>query len=259
MLVTYSLTLMLTYVRHYSTIGSMDSICEDCVIIWRAGKHLKLLWEQPSWWLSMLFVTYCVINPVLQFAITFTRLVYLDEKGGEHFFLIGILTLPYSITALVAIWFYTIMLVVFYVFRILNKEIRSIVQAAVSLETETQFKIQKRFCELSDSLDAIAKVHLQVSLVAQQITNVLLANLVMWIVFKGSALLVTTFTCYMYCIAWMFAEDFGVPIQVFALGVSIVGLMWLELLMFIHICWMAMEEVNATCSPLPFKVYYCIS
>lgn len=241
--ITYSLTLLLTYVRHYTRLHEMEAIFTECVTIFQTIHLLKIRFREPCWKLLTLFLSNFMVIPTLQFAISFARMFYLDVKASEHYFFIFIISYPNTITSLLPCLFYILLLGVFYALRLLNDEIRKIMKIAGNLETKTQFRIQQGFCELSDSLDIIGQVHLRVSLVAQRITDLVIINLVMWIVFKACALLMTLYTTYTYCVGWAFFVEFGMPIQVLTFGLISLLVTCTELTMFVHMCWTTMKEV----------------
>lgn len=175
----------------------------------------------------------------------FWRLVYLDERSHEHYFLIGMMSLSSSIASIVAGMFYSIMLGVFYLLRLLNDEVEKVMTAIAGLgTTESAFYVQRQFCELSDRLDALAEVHLQVTRVAQQISNMVTINILLWIMFKAGTILLMCLTSYMYCMGWAFFEDFKMPIQIFLSDIASMCLTLTETYMFVHMCAQTIHEVQ---------------
>lgn len=117
--------------------------------------------------------------------------------------------------------------------------------AVTELETinGTTYQIQKKLCKLSDSLDAIAQVHLHLTFVAQRICDLAMFNLMLWIAFKVSGILLQIFTVYMYTLAWTKGEDLKLPIQILESGVLGSMLCVIEILMMTSVCSRTMEEV----------------
>lgn len=245
-LVSYSLTLVLTFSTLYTKLSTIEAIFADCVVIKQAIDQLQIRIVEPEWWLVLLFMVNFLVNPMLQLTISFLRLVYLDVHASEHYFDILMLSYPNTITSLVPCMLYSVLFGVCFTLRLLNDEIREIMKSTGDLKTATRFRIQKRLCELSDRLDAIAQVHLEVLLVAQKINDMLMMNLVMWITFKACAVLMTIYTCYTYCMSWAFFEKFEMPIQVLSLGIGSGFVTLMEILMFVHMSSMTMSEVS-TC------------
>lgn len=240
--IAYFLNLVFTYINHYTHLQTIEDIFSDFFTILRVMSDLKIRLTDPDWKLVALLANFIVI-PFLLLSVTFWRLVYLDVKGSEHYVLIFMMAYPNYIITLVPGMFYNILAGVYYIFRLLNNEIRTIMIDSCSLETDSLFRVQQRLCDLSDSLDAIGKVHLKVLLVTQRITNMLVINLIMWIMFKGGALLLTIYTCYTYCIGWALFDKFEMPIQILTFGILTVLVTIFEIIMFAQMCWLTMYEV----------------
>lgn len=243
--ISYSLNLVLIYVMHYIRLDVIEEIFVDSFAIIRILRKLKIQWIDPGWWLFALFMFNFIVNPLIQISITFIRLLYLDINSSEHYLLIIMISIPNFITSLVPYLFYSVLAGVYYALRVLNKEIRTIMMDSMALQKNSQFRIQQRFCELSDSLDSFSKVHQQVSQVAQRTFDILMVNLVSWIVFKACAMLGNMFTSYMYCLGWAQFDKFEMPIQILTIGLTSVFMTLMEMFMFAQMCRMTMDEVIA--------------
>lgn len=243
MYIFYVFSILMTYVRHYSTLDDIESVCVDCISIWRTVDRLGIVKTTIGWRFYVLVIINCLAIPFLQFALIFWRMAYLDRNHSKHYLFYIIIAFPNIITSLVPNLFHNLMITVVYVLRLLNTEIRTVMLATTDLASDSPFRIQQQYCDLSDRLDAIAQVHLQVIRVAQKISNLLEINVVIWIMVKACIALLMCFTCYMYCMGWAFVEGFSIPIQVLVSGVLSLVLMLSEMTMLVNVCAMAMNEV----------------
>lgn len=246
MTIVYSLTLGLTYVTHYCTLHDIEAMFADSVTIYRTLNQLKINMNDPSWLLFAMFTVNFLFIPLMQFAIIYYRTLSLHASAAEHYALVGITSVPSLITSLVPNLFYNCMMVVLHVLQVLNDALRAVMAATAHMDAETPFRRQQRCCDLSDAIDAIAQVHLQVTLLAQRITDLLKMNLVLWMLFRACSVMVTLFTCYMYCVGWALFDTFEMPIQVLVLGIISSYVMLAEMLCFTHLCWKTMNEVIFT-------------
>lgn len=238
------LQIVFTYVRHYSALNEIEEVFHECFTIWRTIHDLEIHLEDPGrqyyFWLIMNYF----VNPLVQFGLIYIRMAFLDLKSSDHFVLIAIIGVPNILTSLVPNLFHNIMLVTFYVLNVLNIELKTIVSAIKELDVETPFRIQKQFCDLSDRLDAISQLHLEVIRVVQRINNLLNINLMLWIMVKACITLLMCFSFYMCLMRWAFVEGFVLPIEVFISGILSIVMISIELVMFVNICWKTTTEVK---------------
>lgn len=251
----YSLTLVLTYATHYTTLRDIEVIFNDCVTILRTMNHLKIHRKHPSWRIHLLLLLNFVVNPLLQFGSIFMRMAYLDAKSNNHLLLIAIIAWPNFMLSLVPTWFFILMIGVHNVLQSLNTELRTVMMATAHLDTASPFRIQQRLCELSDRLDAIAQVRLHVTQVAQRICNLVTVNLVIWIMLKACIALLMCCMCYMYCMGWAFIVGFDFPVQILVSGMTSIVLILGELAMLFKICCMTSNEVYEFQSYIKFFFY----
>lgn len=240
-----TLTVVLTYVRHYTKLCDIEDIFNDCVTIWKLMNHLGINGANMTYSsrYCVLIILNFIVCPVLQFACVCVRMAYLDSKSSDHLLLIVIIAVPQAVTSLVPNLFYIITLSVNFVFRMLNNEVRVIMLSFATLEKKTPFRMQQQFCDLSDRLDAIAQTHHAVTQLTQRINTLLDINLVFWIWVKSCVLLLQCFTCYMYFLVWTLWEGSSNPIQVFVTCFASLSLILVELIMLVNMCSTTMKEV----------------
>lgn len=245
----YSLTLIVTYTKHYSRLSDIEEIFADCVHIWKSLDCMRIQRNHPSLRSYVLFLVKFSL-PLMQLCVIYARLVYLDTHSSKHYVMIGFISFPNVVASLVPGLYYTLLLGVFYVLRVLNGEIHKIVLATARLDRgASRFRIQRRFCDLSDSLDAIGQVYLQALRVAQRITDLVMVNVLLWIMYKTCTVLLQFFTCYMYFIGAFSMRDINnvnMPIIVVVAGFLGIAISVVELMMFASMCWMTMNEVGCS-------------
>lgn len=239
----YFLTMVLTFMNHYSQLDEIEEIFADCMIIFKTFAHLKIETKSPAWHFIMLLVVHCLLMPFIQMAIVFSRLLYTDPDAKEHYFFIGMISFSSAITSIVSFLFYCVMLGACYLYRILNAEILKVMTATSQLKSNSSFRNQKQFCDLSDTLDNIADVHLRVTDVTHRISNLVAINLLLWIMSMASSALLVCLTSYIYCLDWAFVEGFKIPIQVFVCDILSLIFRLIEAYMFVHMCSTTMNEV----------------
>lgn len=241
--VLYWLTLGLTYINHYSKLADIEDIFADCVVILKTLDHLKIQIETPDLSLILIIVVQCLLTPLLQMTIVFVRLLYTDPNVDEHYPHIGMISFSSSITWIVPFVFFCLMLGACYLYRILNSEILRAMRVTSLLNSKSSFQRQKELCDLSDTLDAIAGVHLKMTEVAQRISNMVAINLLLWMIAMAGSALLVCLTAYIYGFNWAFVDGFHVPIQVFACDICSLLLTLTEAYMFVGMCATTMYEV----------------
>lgn len=214
MFFTYTLAIIFTYVRTYRNLSVLESIFEDGVKIARVLDILKIRPNQSFKRLLTLFVVNFIVLPIFVVSVNYVRIAKFDSES--HYFFILIIEIPNVIPTLLKGVFHGAMLMVFYIYLLLNYEIMEVMAKTNDMEAETQtaFRIQQQFCDLSDSLDAIAQAHLQLTLLAQRISDLVAFNLVMWMAYKMCGILLQLFSLYKYLICWMQMGGFKAPIQI---------------------------------------------
>lgn len=245
MILLYSLTVLFTYTIHYTRLSEIEAIFEECIKVVNVLKYLKIRLNQPCKRLIIVAIVDVYIIPMLLISVIFVRLLFLDTNAKNHYLLIALLSCTNLVASLVPAFFLVSMLTIFYIFRLLNAQIKNVMRSIAHLETEnrTAFRVQQQFCDLSDSLDAIAQVHLQLSQLAQRFFNMAKLNLVLWIAYKVCGVLLQSFTVYMYIRSWIMLDNYSLPIQV--LGSNSIGTaLWLiEISMMASVCSITMKEV----------------
>lgn len=248
MFLTYAFCVLFTYIRAYTNLSEIEAIFEDCVRIVRVFKYLQIKPNQSYTDLLLRFSINFFLLPLLVIWANYGRLMYSDLESSKHVIPIALVAIPRVIPGVVKGLFYGSMLTVFYIFRLLNLEIQSIMAKTTEMEAGilTPFKIQQSFCDLSDSLDSIAQAHLQLTRLAQRISDLTMFNLVLWVAYKVFGILLQLFTLYKYSICLFTSDIEKMHSPVLALEITFASLLiWvLEIFMVTDACSKTMNEVS---------------
>lgn len=242
----FALNFIFTYTRHYSNLHEFEYIYEECVKIAYLLNYLRIRPNQSYKGLLVITLIHFFIVPLILICVSYVRLIKIDANAENHHVPIGLLSLTSLISSLVPNLFFASMLAALYFFRLINDKITNVMNKTKELEqgNRTPYQIQQQFCNLSDSLDAIAQVHLQLTRVTQRISDLARLNLLFWLSYKGCGIWMQAFTVYMYILGWISFANFRIPIEVFQTGIA-GTLLWLaEMWSMITVCSMTMQEVN---------------
>lgn len=229
--VLHFLCVVLTYLRVYTQLSAIESIFVDCVITFKTMENLKIHLRPPgaqySAWVMAIFLGY----PFVLMSLGYWRLFYSDANANEHCFHIFVITWPIFIASIVPRWFYILMLGGFYVLRTVNDELRKVAADAVDLD------------DTFNRLDAIGHVHRLVTQLGQRISDLVMTNVLVWLLNKAATLSVTGFGCLMYCSGWAYLEGFRMPIEILFSGIVGICVGVVEIGFFMHMCWVTVNEV----------------
>lgn len=140
------------------------------------------------------------------------------------------------------------MLTVYFLFKQINFKIECIVRLATNLSSEIGAPKKRHFrmrrnCELSDRLDEMAFLHMEMCKIMQTISTITTLQLTNYITLKFTSILVQLFFVYMYLSVWT-QQDKQFPCRLIINDIESILLNAFELAAITQICYMAAREVN---------------
>lgn len=141
--------------------------------------------------------------------------------------------------------FYAAMLWCYYLLGEINASLRRIVAGTLLVDQQIKpFRSQRRFCELSDQLDAVAICHLELCQFIQSLERVVNIPLTLWIAFRCVCVLLEVFSTYMYVSGWLLRPHLGCPLRLMVVAITGGALYAIELAMIANVCLATREEVE---------------
>lgn len=153
------------------------------------------------------------------------------------------------VISIVPNFFFAAVLMAYFLFKQINIKVKRISEAAIILSAPgadvTQHFRMQRFCELSDRLDGIAVLHLDLCKLMNAINSVVSFQITSHITLKSMSLLVQLFFVYIYVNVWI-QQDAGrqFPITLFVTGIQTALLNAFELTLLVQACQMMVKEVT---------------
>lgn len=146
-------------------------------------------------------------------------------------------------------FFFGMVLTSYFVFKQINLKLKRISQAAISLSAggadfKHTYRMQ-RFCELSDRLDELAVLHLELCKMMNSINSVASLQLMNHITLRFTSLLVQLFFGYIYVSLWTQLDQDGTqfPIKLFVNSIHTAIFNVIDLTLLVHVCHMMVVEV----------------
>lgn len=145
--------------------------------------------------------------------------------------------------------FYASMIIVYFMFKQINLKIKRIVRSAASVNSEsgtneTKFYRMQSYCELSDRLDEMALLHLEICKLTRDINAVFSLHLTNYITLKYTTKLVHLFFVYMYVSSWAKQDDVHqFPTTLIVNAIQTILINALELAIKTHVCYITAREV----------------
>lgn len=140
------------------------------------------------------------------------------------------------------------MLTVYFLFKQINRKVERIVRLAIVLSSEAQGKRHfrmRRYCELSDRLDEMAVLHMEICRFMQAINKIATLQLTNYITLKFTSILVQLFFVYMYLSVWNQQDGARVfPSRLIINDVESILLNAFELAAIAQVSYMVSREVN---------------
>lgn len=174
-------------------------------------------------------------------------------------FVLPVLVVPVVINNTVPILFYGAILFATIYFERINAKIGEIVRNAnaLTLQEHNLFGKMHRYCELSDLLDELAILHMELSRLTQDICKVCNLHMTVYVTWLTVNVILQEFFVYMCVSNWL--KDLHVmgarfPVEMCVIGVLTIILIWTDLIMFGQLCFTITREVVLNLA-LEFKNY----
>lgn len=218
-------------------------ICKHFVIKEFSYLKLLLLYTFKSN-VMMIYLAYCIVfRMYLMSKIDFFATV---AYFGTNF-----------VISIVPNLFIGIVLTASFLFRQINLRVKEIFHAAIAISAAgAKPHLMQRYCELSDRLDEIAILHLELCKLTNAIKAVTSYQVSNYIVLKFMSLLVQLFFAYMYVSVWIHQKEENsrqLHITLLVTGIQTAILNAVELTLLIQACQMMVVEVTY----FPFSLFLC--
>lgn len=235
------------YVNHYVRLDGVQRCIEHGERLWRVRLPAVLSAngvQTPGFWDRIGYFVGKEI--VLQLLLMYTysiKIRKLSPAYGSNWVMLTIVLVPVLAISAMPALFYAGMLTVHFYFGQLNVALGRIV-SEVGQPAESTFSLQRRCCELSDRLDAVAAVHLALGVVTQRMSALMSAPLCVWLTYKIVGILVLLFYSYMYVSDWLTVATFELASELLVSGLLAIVLSGIEMVMLAHACMRTQQEVR---------------
>lgn len=130
-------------------------------------------------------------------------------------------------------------------FERINGRIAEIVRTAnwLTLQKQTHFGQMHLYCELSDILDELAVLHMELTRLTQDLCTLCNVHVTGYITWLAINAVVQEFLLYM-SVSMM--NLYSNPTSLVVFNVLTISIVWIELIMFAHLCFTIMHEVVLT-------------
>lgn len=235
-----------TYVDQHYRFKSIEALIKRCRrhYILRISKFFVI--EEFSYVKLLLLYTFKTIVLMIFVAYCIVIRMYLTSLM-DGFAVLAFFLINYVISIVPNIFFGAVLLA-YYLFKQINIKVKRTTEAAITLSALkadlTQHLRMQRFCELSDRLDEIAVVHLELCKLINALNSVASLQLSSHVTLKFISLLVQMFFVYIYVSAWVQQEGRQFPFTLFVTGIQTAILNVFELTLLALACHMMVEEVK---------------
>lgn len=158
----------------------------------------------------------------------------------------GFVVIAHSIiTCIIPNWFYGGMLVAYFCFRLLNIQLMAIRDLAIEA-VKTQHGRMRHFCALSDKLDELAILHMELCYLTKFFNRLFNLQICIWIWHRASFVMVQMFFGFIVTSTWVrnASTDGGRLVKTFWFGAAEVYVQAIDMILLIYICNYTGIEVN---------------
>lgn len=203
-------------------------------------------------YMHMLMVFFCK-TMFLDSAIILSSISYASPDENSIFRVITFWLIPNVMIAMIPDLLFAVMQMISYYFKIINKRMETIM-ASVRELTITQFDSgtqvternhfrMRRYCELSDQIDEIAVLHLELCSLTKGITRLYSAQLLAWTVYGVTMFIVKLFREYIVIAAAINDEGASLKPHLFLNNIISLISTFLGLVFMANVCSKTMNEV----------------
>lgn len=159
-------------------------------------------------------------------------------------YILPFVVIPILINATVPILFFGAILFATVYFERINVKIEEIARMAnlLTLQKRNGFGRMRRYCELSDLLDELAVLHMELTRLTQDVCKICNANMTNYIIWLSVNTIVQKLFVYMN-ISTGLMDLIAFPKTNVVVGILSITVVWIDLIMFAHLCFTIMREV----------------
>lgn len=236
-----------TYIDQHYRLKSIEALIERCrrLAALRISKYFII--EEFAY--VKLLLLYTLKSKVIMIFTAYSIIIRMYVTSiMSGFAVLSFFAINYVISIVPNI-FFGIVLIAYYLFKQINIKVKRISEAAITLNTlrpdlTLHFRMQ-RFCELSDQLDEMALLHLDLCTLMNAINSVTSIQVTSHLTIKFMSLLVQLFFVYIYVSVWIQQEGGRqFPITMFVTGIQTAILNAFELTLLVQACHIMVEEVT---------------
>lgn len=188
--------------------------------------------------LIYLFKSFVLLVCLTSLACIKIQLASLSSSG----FILIFAVVPILINAIVPNLFFGFILFAKVYFERINAQIVEIVRKGNLLPLQKHNHFGRLHCELSDFLDELAILHMELTRLTQDICKICNVNLTGYITWLSVNVLFQKFYVYM-CISNGITELIVFPTTLVVIGVLTIIILWSDIIMIAHFCFTIMSEV----------------
>lgn len=159
-------------------------------------------------------------------------------------FLSPFVMIPILINATIPNLFFGYILFATVYYERINVKIEEIVRLAntSAMQSHDRFGRMRRYCELSDSLDELAVLHMELTLITQDVCNTCNVRMTSYITWLSVNAIVQKMFVY-GCITLGLMKLIVIPTNLLVIGILSITYIWIDLIMLAHLGFTVMCEV----------------
>lgn len=164
-------------------------------------------------------------------------------------YVLSFVVLPILLIAAVPNLFFGAILIATVYFERINAKITEVIGIAnvLALQKHKQFAQIHRYCELSDMLDELAVLHMELNRLTLDVCKVCNFYMTAYITWLTLNAIVQKFFVYTFITSGL--KQLTFPTAVAVIGVLNIAFVWIELIMFAYLCFTIMNEVALNLLP----------
>lgn len=203
-------------------------------------------------YMHMLMVFACKTS-FLDSAIIFSSISYASPQGNSILRVIAYWVIPNLMITVVPDMLFAVMQILCYYFKVINKRMEEIMASVKELtispiDSGTLITVKKhlrmkRYCDLSDRIDEIAVLHLELCSLTKNITRLYSTHLLAWTVYGVTMFIVKLFKEYIVIAAAINDEGATLKPHLFLNNLISLITTFLGLVFLANICSKTMKEV----------------
>lgn len=250
--VLYVFCFVLDYLHQFTNFHKIEIIVTTGRQFYFKIRHYLNLRELSFMRLLIFYTFIYIILPIYSLYLSTSILKFLTDPSERRSFIFYFLTvMPNLIISVMPNIFMGAILMGYFLFMELNKVLENVMKTARALikveSSGSKYFRMNRFCELSDRLDEVAVIHLELSTLLKNINNAFSIQLLSYLTYKTTSEVVHMFLLYM-CFYLRTRNLLDIPTEMLWSVILEVLVLWTQIFLLTSTCNHLKLEVNMSIS-----------